>query len=165
MVLGSLKPKPLAGFVFRGRLGMFEYFRSLNLVDKFAHTSVNSAPSKRESSLSKFHFSDIGRFAGRQQTSTIQANVIITNLELVISRLATMMIALPVSGCGQRRKRRTGAILVLISPAVGAVVGMIDGRHGRKRKKRTPRFVTVHRNDPRERYCSHSVKCVVRNSA
>ncbi|XP_003377774.1 conserved hypothetical protein [Trichinella spiralis] len=75
---GSLKPKPLAGFVFRGRLGMFEYFRSLNLVDKFAHTSVNSAPSKRESSLSKFHFSDIGRFAGRQQTSTIQANVIIT---------------------------------------------------------------------------------------
>ncbi|KRY41885.1 hypothetical protein T01_3356 [Trichinella spiralis] len=71
---GSLKPKPLAGFVFRGRLGMFEYFRSLNLVDKFAHTSVNSAPSKRESSLSKFHFSDIGRFAGRQQTSTIQAN-------------------------------------------------------------------------------------------
>ncbi|KAL1243302.1 Bradyzoite-formation deficient protein [Trichinella spiralis] len=78
MVLGSLKPKPLAGFVFRGRLGMFEYFRSLNLVDKFAHTSVNSAPSKRESSLSKFHFSDIGRFAGRQQTSTIQANVIIT---------------------------------------------------------------------------------------
>ncbi|OUC46609.1 hypothetical protein D917_01579 [Trichinella nativa] len=73
--------------------------------------------------------------------------------------------ALPVSGCGQRRKRRTGAILVLISPAVGAVVGMIDRRHGRKRKKRTPRFVTVHRNDPRERYCSHSVKCVVRNSA
>ncbi|KRY78975.1 hypothetical protein T4A_9057, partial [Trichinella pseudospiralis] len=53
---------------------------------------------------------------------------------------------LPVSGCGQRRKRRTGAILVLISPAVGAVVGMIDGRHGRKRKKRTPRFVTAHRN-------------------
>ncbi|KRY01421.1 hypothetical protein T4E_5719 [Trichinella pseudospiralis] len=76
-------------------------------------------------------------------------SLIISSLELVISRLATMMIALPVSGCGQRRKRRTGAILVLISPAVGAVVGMIDGRHGRKRKKRTPRFVTAHRNDPR----------------
>ncbi|KRX83915.1 hypothetical protein T06_8651 [Trichinella sp. T6] len=75
-------------------------------------------------------------------------SLIISSLELVISRLATMMIALPVSGCGQRRKRRTGAILVLISPAVGAVVGMIDRRHGRKRKKRTPRFVTVHRNDP-----------------
>ncbi|KRZ69058.1 hypothetical protein T10_823 [Trichinella papuae] len=53
--------------------------RSLNLVDKFAHTSVNSAPLKRESSLSKFHFSDFGRLAGRQQTSRIQANVIITN--------------------------------------------------------------------------------------
>ncbi|KRZ06995.1 hypothetical protein T11_13461 [Trichinella zimbabwensis] len=48
--------------------------RSLNLVDKFAHTSVNSAPLKRESSLSKFHFSDFGRLAGRQQTSRIQAN-------------------------------------------------------------------------------------------
>ncbi|KRX41689.1 hypothetical protein T05_4625 [Trichinella murrelli] len=101
--------------VFRNRLlGLFSEVgleclnvRSLNLVDKFAHTSVNSAPSKRESSLSKFHFSDIGRFAGRQQTSTIQANNYFNEhllctvdlfvefsaiLELVISRLATMMI-------------------------------------------------------------------------
>ncbi|KRX27535.1 hypothetical protein T07_9337 [Trichinella nelsoni] len=50
--------------------------RSLNLVDKFAHTSVNSAPSKRESSL------NIGRFVDRQQTSTIQANTDSSNFEI-----------------------------------------------------------------------------------